>query len=128
MEDNYEDVCSNYLNSLSWHIWTLRNANKNVSNEIGVNEKNVLKEIHGYLVENKEEITYREIYLNFCILLAVSISDDNLLGLENELEVRQYMLKCFYDKLNEDKEDEMDEEGIANNMEKKVGLDDKGKD
>lgn len=44
----------------------------------------------------------------------------------NEFDVREYMLNCFYDKLNEDKEDEMDEEGIMGNSEGK--LDDKGKD
>lgn len=73
MEEDYEDVCTNFLNSLSWHIWTLRNTNSNVDNVVGKNESDVLREIYEYLRENKEEITYREIYLNFCILLAVTI-------------------------------------------------------
>lgn len=54
-------------------------------------------------------------------------TEGSILGLDNEFEVRQYMLKSFYEKLQDDKEDEMDIE--EDTLEAKTNiLDDKGKD
>lgn len=120
--EDYEDICANYLNSMSWMLWIKKSEGKETIEQSHL-EKSALKEVSQYLIDNKEKITYREIYLNFCILLAVS--NGVLLGLDNETEVRDFMLKAFYDKLNEDKEDEMDEEPLPGNDN---DLDEKGKD
>lgn len=107
LEEDYEDICANYLNSLSWSIWTKKSQGQEF--HLGQAEKVALAQVHEYLAINREKITYREIWLNFCILLAVSTGMD--LGLPgNDMEVRRWMFQAFYDQLNEDNKGDMAEE------------------
>jgi len=46
--EDYEDVVSNFLNSLSWLIWTNNKDGSSKSFEIGENEKKALEEVSEY--------------------------------------------------------------------------------
>lgn len=102
----FEDLCSNFFNSLSMLIWV--NFNKGNSTKISPLRKEALDKALEFCLKESE---IREVLLNLCILLAIDLTcRSNLLEAEDHLAKRKQALSMLKKRLEVAKEEEMDAE------------------
>lgn len=111
----YEDLCSNFFNSLALHAWTLVSSKKQVA--LSSQMKSGLSTSINYCLNSPGEISLREVYLNLCILLAIDTTYG--LGIFDQSEFKQYsreFLDRFHKLLEDDTKKAMDQESLEGEL------------
>jgi len=119
----FEDLASNYFNSLAMLIWT--NYTKGARIQLSEKRSKALMRTVTFCLGRASEVNLREVFLNLCILLAIDLNcGGGLFPEEEHYEKRTQALGLFYAKLEAaeaaeaDKMDEELEEGEISDIEK----------